>query len=205
MNAYTLAMRNYLTVDGRMSRRDFWTFTLIIIAMLFAALVVESITFGSALADIGLLTLLVGCVHLLPFITASVRRLHDADLSGWLYLVNAVPLGQIVFFFLVCLPPTPGANKFGSPPDSDDAGPAPAANPYAVFKSQEPPITTFASVHAEPRLASGRSRPASPPAAALNIGDQTLAQIEKLAALRSQGVIDDTEFANLKSKLLASS
>lgn len=204
MNAYTLAMRNYLTVEGRTSRRHFWMFTLIVTVMLLAALVVDIAVFSTPWVERRFLTLLVGAAHIVPFITASVRRLHDADLSGWLYLLNALPFGQLVFIVLACLPPTPGPNKFGEAPVAD-VGVKPAANSYSVVQPREPAVSPVAAPMAQPAPEMGASVQPMADGASRPTTDQTLAKLEKLAALRAQGVIDDAEFATLKSTLLTTS
>ena len=61
---------------------------------------------------------------LLPVIAVTVRRFHDRDLSGWIYLA-AIVLGFVPFvgiiasigaFVITVLKGTPGENKFGRDP-----------------------------------------------------------------------------------------
>lgn len=61
---------------------------------------------------------------LLPIIAVTVRRFHDRDLSGWIYLA-AIALGFVPFvgiiasigaFVITVLKGTPGENKFGRDP-----------------------------------------------------------------------------------------
>lgn len=66
-------------------------------------------------------------VLLIPTITVGVRRLHDAEFSGWWILVGLVPfflypvvgpvilLGLIPYLVLVLKKGTPGENRFGHP------------------------------------------------------------------------------------------
>lgn len=51
---------------------------------------------------------------LLPMIAVSVRRLHDANFSGWLYLLSLIPggLGGLILLVLYCLPPKPEGRRF---------------------------------------------------------------------------------------------
>ena len=55
-----------------------------------------------------------------PSIAVTVRRLHDAGFSGWLYLVNLVPyVGGLVILVLTILPSKPEGARF----DRHQAGP----------------------------------------------------------------------------------
>jgi uncharacterized membrane protein YhaH (DUF805 family) len=48
-----------------------------------------------------------------PTIAVGVRRLHDANMSGWLYLINFIPLaGAFVLIVLLVLPPKPEGARF---------------------------------------------------------------------------------------------
>jgi len=40
---------------------------------------------------------------LIPTISITVRRLHDHNFSGWLYLIAFIPLGGLVLFVFTCL------------------------------------------------------------------------------------------------------
>lgn len=60
----------------------------------------------------------------IPSIAVTVRRFHDRDMSGWWYLgfvvAGAIPfVGSLVsigLLVLMCLPGTPGTNRFGDDP-----------------------------------------------------------------------------------------
>lgn len=199
LNAYTFAMRQYLTVEGRTSRRDYWLFVLVIVAVLLIALFVDALFFSSPFVTSRFLTLLVGVAHLVPFITASVRRLHDADLSGWLYLLNALPFGQVIFIVLTCLPPTAGANKYGHAPvgQLNAVQTLNRSSPAA----REPAVDTASasSAVAAPAVASAPA-PRQP---AASLDSSALDQLERLSSLRASGALTDAEFATLKAKLLS--
>lgn len=50
----------------------------------------------------------------------SVKRWHDANLSGWFALLTLVPGADFVLFLLLCLlPGTDGPNTYGSDPRRD--------------------------------------------------------------------------------------
>lgn len=95
-----------------------------------------TVTHGPGVADaptawimyVGLiLMVLVTLGLLLPMIAATVRRLHDANFSGWLYLLNLVPfgLGGVAVLVLCVLPPNPQGRRFDRGASGAEASPAP--------------------------------------------------------------------------------
>lgn len=75
---------NYCRFRGVASRREFWSFVLIYYVLLFALLFVVGFFAGElgglVMAVIfGLFTL----VSMLPYLSLTVRRLHDTNRSGW--------------------------------------------------------------------------------------------------------------------------
>jgi uncharacterized membrane protein YhaH (DUF805 family) len=54
---------------------------------------------------------------LLPSLAVTIRRLHDAGYSGWLYLLTLVPyVGAIVVFVFTLLNSQPLDNRWGRAP-----------------------------------------------------------------------------------------
>ena len=53
---------------------------------------------------------------LLPTLSVMVRRLHDADHSGWWWWINLVCFGWIVLLIFWVSEGTRGANRFGPDP-----------------------------------------------------------------------------------------
>ena len=50
---------------------------------------------------------------IIPSIALTVRRLHDANFSGWLYLLHLIPsLGSLIVFILTLLPSKPEGARF---------------------------------------------------------------------------------------------
>ncbi len=67
-----------------------------------------------------MVTLLI-CVILfilgIPLLTATIRRLHDTDRDGMWFFIQFIPyIGSIIFLVFMCLPSTPGENRFGQNP-----------------------------------------------------------------------------------------
>ena len=82
----TCLFRKYSDFKGRASRSEFWWF------VLFGAIVNSFLgIFSNASPQTGMLTsAIVSLMLLLPHLAVTARRLHDANLSGW---VQAAPLG----------------------------------------------------------------------------------------------------------------
>jgi uncharacterized membrane protein YhaH (DUF805 family) len=145
--------RKYATFSGRASRSEFWwvyLFLVIVFAVLgFAFGVLGTVTRSAAdaaanqpgpgAAVIAVPLVLFGLAVIVPAIALHVRRLHDANLSGLLYLITFVPyLGGFVLLILAILPTSPAGARF-------DAGAAPtvAATPYpAPGYTPAPPAPT---------------------------------------------------------------
>jgi uncharacterized membrane protein YhaH (DUF805 family) len=115
-------MRNVLfSFQGRIGRCDFWLTSLPLGLVHF---VVESFLDGAAKNSDGVaLTAVLLCLVWLPvFVWASlatqVKRWHDRDRSGWMVLINLIPLvGPLwAFIELGFLRGTVGANRFGRDP-----------------------------------------------------------------------------------------
>jgi uncharacterized membrane protein YhaH (DUF805 family) len=112
-------------VDGRATRREYWLFY-VQLAIVFTGLIVAA----SALTDLGrgpmsgaAMAVLIGFYFytFVATVTASVRRLHDHDKSGWFYLLAMIPLiGWIFFLIMMLTPGTPGENNYGPDPREGD-------------------------------------------------------------------------------------
>lgn len=109
-----------MVFTGRSRRTEYWTFTLINIAIAVIISVLGSIlgSIAGILATIlSIVSLLFTLAMLLPGIAVAIRRLHDTGRSGWWLLIGLVPLvgGLILIYFLV-LDSQPGSNQYGSNP-----------------------------------------------------------------------------------------
>ena len=134
----TCLQLKYATFSGRASRSEYWWFFLFVGLV---AIVLFGIGGGimgrSGFADFqsgrqmpvaSMVFFGLGGVFylavLLPIIAVTVRRFHDRDLSGWLYLaaivLGFVPvvgfLASIAAFVITVLKGTEGENKFGRDP-----------------------------------------------------------------------------------------
>lgn len=137
----------YRLVEGRSSRREYWLFFVLAVVLHLIPFVLLSSAIGElgsidpqqagrALAGMGLIAIvmmvplyLILAVTWLAMAALSVRRLHDAGLTGWIYLAlllcNFVPLINlfvwVVYLGMMALPGTPGPNRYGPPPGETDS------------------------------------------------------------------------------------
>jgi uncharacterized membrane protein YhaH (DUF805 family) len=115
------AFARWHTFSGRAGGTEYWWFVLFGTIVFGLASLLDHAVFGRD-ALIGALCTL---VFLMPYVAFPVRRLHDANRSGWWLLLVFVPLvGNIVLLIWFCTPSTSGPNRFGPMPGaiSDDAG-----------------------------------------------------------------------------------
>lgn len=113
------------TIHGRIGRLRYLAWTLALtVAMLVAAGIISTVGFAVATASPTIAIIigsLLGFALFVALVVVSVQigvqRLHDLGWSGWLYLLNLVPLVNSVFpLLLLVLPGNTGANQYGAPP-----------------------------------------------------------------------------------------
>ncbi len=94
----------YADFNGRASRSEFWWWAL------FVFLVNAGLSFVSEMLS-GLFSLAV----LLPYLAVAARRLHDTDRSGWLLLLNLIPLIGWIVLLVFYIQEGKEPNRFGPP------------------------------------------------------------------------------------------
>ncbi len=130
------AFQKYAVFSGRASRSEYWWFVLFTFVG-FLALGIPAGVLGTATSTDGgqtpgpagvpflvLLTVFYFGI-LVPSLAITVRRLHDAGYSGWLVLLNLVPVGGLVVAIFTVLGTSPAAAKYGPPFVSWQYGPYP--------------------------------------------------------------------------------
>lgn len=104
----------YFTLSGRAGKAEFWWFVLL-------WFVVDLVlSFLRSRDDGALLTAIVGLVALfliIPFITVTVRRLHDVGRSGWWWWLHFIPLIGTIVLVIFCVGESQGPNKYGPGPE----------------------------------------------------------------------------------------
>ena len=117
--------RNYFRFTGRARRQEYWGYTLFNILTYLVVFILDvflSVAFygSDSYGDpnfVPMLTALWFFYQTIPSIAVTVRRLHDRDLSGWLYLISFVPyIGWLVLFVFLLLDSLPETNAHGISP-----------------------------------------------------------------------------------------
>ncbi|OBU48894.1 DUF805 domain-containing protein [Stenotrophomonas maltophilia] len=126
MQDMTLALKRYAQFEGRANRREYWMFQLFLflvataVSLLAGVLAILMRSSPDALSAIliGMMALLglMWLATIVPLIAVTVRRLHDCNQSGWLYLLALVPMGGLVILVFALLPGTPQENPYGPVP-----------------------------------------------------------------------------------------
>jgi uncharacterized membrane protein YhaH (DUF805 family) len=122
--------QNYAVFTGRASRAEYWwtvlAYYVVIIVLGVLAGIVGSATRtvdaygeyqpGGVIAVFIVPIAVITLASLVPFVALSVRRLHDANLSGFFYFLNFIPsLGSLIMLILAALPPQPEGARFDGP------------------------------------------------------------------------------------------
>jgi uncharacterized membrane protein YhaH (DUF805 family) len=117
----------YATFSGRASRSEFWWSWLFFLALVTLIGVpigtiigltgTPTSSGGVQLTAPGAIALVIGGLLLLgliiPRISVTVRRLHDADYSGWFLLLVLIPqIGGLIVLILNILPSKPEGARF---------------------------------------------------------------------------------------------
>lgn len=110
--------KKYTLFSGRASRSEYWWWTLasagvVIVLPIFA--IPTGLQSQAGMIVLGLL-LIWGLTTIVPSLALTVRRLHDANLSGWLLLVGLVPfLGGIALLVMTILESNQAGQRFDQP------------------------------------------------------------------------------------------
>ncbi len=118
VDAIRTVLQNYANFRGRAARPEFWWWMLL-------ALIVNTTLSEADSTLAGVLSLAIA----IPTIAVGVRRLHDTDRSGWLYVLIVIPFVNFLLIYFFIQAGTPGSNRFGPPPPSAPPGyrPGPAS------------------------------------------------------------------------------
>jgi uncharacterized membrane protein YhaH (DUF805 family) len=112
--------KKYATFTGRASRCEYWWWVLvnaIVVTLLYLIAAYAGIAESPAIMVIALV--LLGAWMLgtfVPGLALLVRRLHDANFSGWMALLGLIPLvGGIVLLVFVVMDAKPEGQQFDQP------------------------------------------------------------------------------------------
>jgi uncharacterized membrane protein YhaH (DUF805 family) len=124
VNWYLLAWNRTFEINGRSRRKEFGYFFLVT-ALLALVLLGVGVAFGPnealTTARIRVSMGLYLAVVIVPKSTLTIRRLHDVEISGWLFLLGLVPFaGLVLDMFCLLTDSNPMPNKWGISPKFED-------------------------------------------------------------------------------------
>ncbi|QJQ31153.1 DUF805 domain-containing protein [Sphingomonas lacunae] len=136
-----LPFKRYADFSGRSRRQEYWMFYLLnwIVWIICAALILVAMPWSAWINDVpgatpsaglwvGLALLAIWVVvSFIPNIAVVVRRLHDQNLTGWLFFAFVlgdlfIGLGWVARIVLMCIDGTPGPNQYGPDPKGRGLG-----------------------------------------------------------------------------------
>lgn len=112
-----VVLERYAKFDGRAGRAEFWWFALanIIVYVVLAAL-------GSVSSLFLILYFVYAIAMIVPSIAVAIRRLHDTNKTGWLLLLQLIPIvGFIILFVFMVTAGDTAANPYGEGPEPSGA------------------------------------------------------------------------------------
>ena len=121
MEWYLKVIRQYADFNGRARRKEYWMFILFNMIFAIVAMILDNIL-GITIAGIpyGPLYIFYGLAVFVPGLSVMVRRLHDVNKSGWMFLILFIPIaGFIWFLVLMCTEGDQNDNKYGPNPKNE--------------------------------------------------------------------------------------
>lgn len=118
MALYFIPFKNIFIFNKRARRREFWIFTGVNLSVFFVLFAISFIINHQQVYNVAYAVfILLFLILLLPWISLSIRRLHDTGHTGWLVLINLIPvLGNMIFFFMMIADSNPSYNQYGEYP-----------------------------------------------------------------------------------------
>jgi len=100
--------------NGRISRKPYWMFMLILIVGVVVATIIDTAITGQT----GIVSVIFMLIMIWSSLAIQVKRWHDRDKSGWWVLINIVPIIGPIWAFVEngLLTGTEGNNRFGDSP-----------------------------------------------------------------------------------------
>jgi len=115
-NFINILKNHYADFNGRVRRKEFWSFTLVSVIISVVLGIVDSIL---GKMGIGFTGYIYSLAVLVPSLGLLVRRLHDTGKSGWWILLGLTGIGAFVVLYFACLDST-GPNEFGPDPKAGE-------------------------------------------------------------------------------------
>jgi len=134
-----MPLKRFADFSGRSRRKEYWMWTLFVViveVVLYTWAISAAVSAGGQMgAGVGLpfiLLMLFALAVFIPGLAVTVRRLHDQEKSGLLFLLVLIPLvGPIILIVFMCTEGTPGPNKYGPDPKAAERGAAGGGGTFA--------------------------------------------------------------------------
>lgn len=111
---------NAFSVQGRIGRLRYLAWSLVMMAACIGLFGVAMIGFGIHQVVGAVLLGVVSIAVTVVAIMIAVQRLHDIGWSGWLLLLNLIPVvGSVLSLLMLLVPGSLGANRYGPPPPAN--------------------------------------------------------------------------------------
>lgn len=124
----TCLFQKYVTFSGRATRSEFWFFYLFVSVPTIGLSIIFGTQADSMPWIINALLTIFNLAVFLPFLSVTVRRLHDIGKSGWWQLIILVPLIGVILLIVWLVTKSEAAdNRFGPTPNKNQ-GPDPVSH-----------------------------------------------------------------------------
>ena len=108
---------------GRATRKEYFLFLLFQVLVIFLPLIFSFISYDIT-GGFGILSTffvyfyyIVFFLLIIPHFTVTIRRLHDANSTGWWILIACVPFGYLLLLLFLCTESYEKDNQWGSAPN----------------------------------------------------------------------------------------
>lgn len=104
--------------SGRARRKEFWMFVLFYYIFAFAIFLLDSLlVYALSWYNSSYILTFYVLAMIIPWITVSVRRMHDVGYTGWMIFVSFIPIiGTVWYLLLMIKDGDPAENKYGPNP-----------------------------------------------------------------------------------------
>lgn len=117
-DAVRSGFRNYVVFRGRAARSEYWYWNLFVLLVLIGLSIVLGLVSPALVASAAFdgVVLLMLAPFVLPSLAVTVRRLHDAGMSGWFVLTTFIPwIGFAVPIVFGIIPGQDEATQYDGP------------------------------------------------------------------------------------------
>jgi uncharacterized membrane protein YhaH (DUF805 family) len=123
MNKIFSTLSKSFQFEGRSSRSEYWVFFVFCLTFAGAGLGIDFMfDWYDPELGLGLISGVLLVFLFFPSLSVSIRRLHDTDKTGWVYLGNFIPVvGPLLMIFFMAQKGTQGDNRFGADPYASES------------------------------------------------------------------------------------